>query len=336
MESRASYLLIGSFVLLVVAGVFGFVVWLAKIDISREFAYYDIYFDGSVAGLGLGGDVRYRGIRVGAVTAIGVDAEDPSRVKVTVELGAETPIREGDEASLQLQGITGVSFVNIEGASAESPRLKAAKGQRAVIPSRQSAMQQIVDRAPEVVAQAVLVMERFAQLLNEDNQAAIGATLANIETLTGAFAAREQQIGRIVDSVDSFGAELAAAARSVSSIAAKVDTLTADAHDTLGTVRSMVTGADRVVQEDVRTLVVDLRAATHDLQVLARNANQIVADNRESLNTFASDGLTQMTKFLNEASFLVTSMTRLTDRLESEGAQFLIGAKQSEFRVDKP
>ncbi|MGI9303331.1 MAG: MlaD family protein, partial [Gammaproteobacteria bacterium] len=86
METRASYLLIGGFVLAVIAAGFAFVVWLAKVEFDREFTQYDIYFDGSVAGLGLGGDVRYRGIKIGAVTAIGVDPADPARVRVTVEL----------------------------------------------------------------------------------------------------------------------------------------------------------------------------------------------------------------------------------------------------------
>ena len=337
MESRASYLLIGSFVLLVFAGLFGFIVWLARIEINQEFAYYDIYFDGSVAGLGLGGDVRYRGIRVGSVTAIGVDEEDPSLVRVTIELGTDTAIREGDEASLQLQGITGVSFVNIEGAGAQSPMLSAVAGEpRAVIPSKKSTMEELVTGAPDVVARAVVVMERFAELLNEDNQRAISDILANIETVAGTVASRQTQIGRVIDAVDAFSGELAATAASVSAIAAKMDDLTDEATRTLRSVRAMVAGADDVMQEDMRGLLADLRATSQQLQALARNADKILRDNREPLNQFAGDGLNQFTKFLTEASFLVTSMTRLTERLETEGARFLIGVKQSEYQVDRP
>ena len=51
METRAHHLLVGSFVIVVVLGLLGFVIWLAKIDIDREFARYTIYFDGSVSGL---------------------------------------------------------------------------------------------------------------------------------------------------------------------------------------------------------------------------------------------------------------------------------------------
>jgi len=337
MESRASYLLIGSFVLLVVAGVFGFIVWLAKVNINQEFAHYDVFFEGSVAGLGLGGDVRYRGIRVGTVTAIGVDQADPSRVSVTIRLSTDTPIREGDEASLQLQGITGVSFVNIEGAGPDSPSLVAAEGEpRAVIPSKESTMEQLVNRAPEVIARAVVVMERFAQLLNEDNQRQVSEILVNLQEVTGTFASRRQQIGRIIDAVDAVSGELTTVAASVSSIASKMDNLTDDAERTLASVRSMVAGADNVIQDDVHGLVTDLRGTAQKLEVLALDVDEILEENREPLKNFTGDGLSQLTKFLTEASFLVTSMTRLTERLETEGARFLIGAKQSEYKVGRP
>ena len=50
MENRASFFLIGLFVLAGIAGLFGAAIWLAKVEIDKEFNYYDIYFDDSVAG----------------------------------------------------------------------------------------------------------------------------------------------------------------------------------------------------------------------------------------------------------------------------------------------
>lgn len=334
MENRASYLLIGSFVLLAIGGLFGFIVWLAKVEIDQEFAYYDIYFEGSVAGLGLGGDVRYRGIRLGTVTAIGIDEQDPGRVRVTVQLSTDTPIREGDEASLQLQGITGVSFVNIEGAGPQSPRLVARAGERrAVIPSRPSAIEQLFAGAPEVVAHAVDVMQRFSALLNAQNREAIGGILADVKAMTGALGARREQLGRVLDAADALSADLAATGESVRAIAANMDRVTGEADRTLRAVRSMVGGADRVMQEDLRGLLSELRETSRELRSLASNANTFVHENREPLSAFAGDGLTRFTQFLNEANYLVASMTRLTERLETEGARFLIGSKQSEYKV---
>ncbi len=336
MEYRASYLLIGGFVLLMIAGFFGFVVWLAKVELNREFAYYDVYFEDSVAGLGQGGDVRYRGIRVGTVTAIGIDAVDPGRVRVTVQLGTDTPIREGDVASLQLQGITGVSFINIEGAGQQSPPLRATDGQQLpVIPSRRSDIEKLFSGAPDVIAHTLVVMDRFAELLNEENQRAIGGILADTKILTHTFASRQQQFVRVIDAVETFSGELNTITESARAITVKMDGLTDEAKRTMREVRSMVAGADQVVQQDVRTLVAELQVATQKLQTLAHDADVVLQENRAPLNSFTGEGFKQMTNFLTDASILVSSLTRLTERLETEGARFLLGDNQSEFQVDE-
>ncbi|HJP20349.1 MAG TPA: MlaD family protein, partial [Alphaproteobacteria bacterium] len=129
METRANHMLIGAFVLLVVAGIFGFVIWLAKIEIDREFASYHIYFEGSVSGLNKAGEVRYKGIPVGSVKEIVIDPKNPNRVRVRIEVVANTPVREDSEATLELQGITGVSYVQLSGDDPKSPKLKRKKGQ---------------------------------------------------------------------------------------------------------------------------------------------------------------------------------------------------------------
>lgn len=335
MESRASYLLIGGFVLLVIAASFGFLVWLAKVEINREFVYYDVYFEGSVTGLGEGGDVRYRGIRVGTVTDLGIDPNDPGRVRVTVQLGIDMPIREGDEASLQLQGITGVSFVNIEGAGPQSPLLSVADGEpRAVIPSRKSAIEKLFSGAPDVIAHALVLMAKFSELLNEENQRAIGGILADTKILTGTFASRQQQFARILDSVDEFSGELKTITNSANTAAVRIDQLADEASVTLREFRTMATGVDQVVQEDIQNLVAELRVTTEKLQSLASNANGVLQENREPLNIFIGDGLKQFTSFITDASILVSSMTRLTERLETEGAGFLLDNNQSEFQVE--
>ena len=47
METRAHHLLIGSFLLLFLVGILGFALWLAKTQIDREIARYNILFTGS-------------------------------------------------------------------------------------------------------------------------------------------------------------------------------------------------------------------------------------------------------------------------------------------------
>src|SRR3546814_2913658 len=100
METRAHHLLIGSFMLVFVAAIIMFTLWLAKAREDQEIARYNIFFNGSVAGLGVGGDVRFNGIKVGNVSQITIDREDTSRVRVT----------RSEEHTSELQSLMRISY----------------------------------------------------------------------------------------------------------------------------------------------------------------------------------------------------------------------------------
>ena len=73
METRAHYVAVGSFVLAIVFLAFVAILWLGRVEFSRQYAYYDIYFTGAVTGLSQGSPVEYNGIRVGRVVEIRLD-----------------------------------------------------------------------------------------------------------------------------------------------------------------------------------------------------------------------------------------------------------------------
>ena len=70
METRASYIVVGLFVVLGLIGMLVAAVWITGHRADQETARYAIYFDGNVAGLRPGNAVQYRGIPVGTL-AIG-------------------------------------------------------------------------------------------------------------------------------------------------------------------------------------------------------------------------------------------------------------------------
>ena len=67
MEIRARYILMGLFLLAVIAGGFGFVYWLNNSGGFGERASYRVRFENSVSGLYTGSAVLFNGIRVGEV-----------------------------------------------------------------------------------------------------------------------------------------------------------------------------------------------------------------------------------------------------------------------------
>jgi phospholipid/cholesterol/gamma-HCH transport system substrate-binding protein len=119
METRARYILVGIFTLLSLVAALGFILWLAKVQIDRTYAQYDIVFD-TVAGLGQASAVQYNGVDVGKVLNIALDRFDPSLVRVRIEIYASTPIRQDTMATLASMGVTGVSFVALAGGIADA------------------------------------------------------------------------------------------------------------------------------------------------------------------------------------------------------------------------
>lgn len=123
METKAHHALVGFFVVfLVLAGGF-FVLWLGQQTFQQEYSYYDVVFDGPVRGLREAGEVRFNGIQVGEVTQISLDPQNPNRVIARVRLQAETPVRVDSSAQLEPQGLTGLSYIQISGGTAEAQRL---------------------------------------------------------------------------------------------------------------------------------------------------------------------------------------------------------------------
>jgi phospholipid/cholesterol/gamma-HCH transport system substrate-binding protein len=326
--------MIGSFVLVFVAAIFFTVLWMAKIQIDKETSFYDIYFEGTVFGLGEGGDVRYQGIKVGTVENIAINPDDPGRVRVTAEVDSAIPIRVGDEASLELQGITGVSFLNIAGAGPGSELLVAGAGEpRPVIPSKPSAIEKLFQGAPNLIAQGILVTERVEAMLSQENVQRLSAILSNLESVTGELAARRHRIGGMLDTFDQASQELAAAASSARSSAAGLDLLMIDARETVAGARRVVQRAEGIVENDVPALVADFRQVATSLDAMAGQAEGMLAENREPLKAFTEQGLLELNNFVSEGRILIARMARMLERIENEGAGFLLGTKDEELEL---
>src|SRR5688572_5100373 len=111
MDTRASYVLVGAFVLGLVAAALSFGFWLGCAEGGALRHQYAVHFTGNVTGLQPGAPVRYRGIVKGEVKSIAFrrdekGAVDPDTVRVVISVDADTPIMTDTVASLEVQGLT--------------------------------------------------------------------------------------------------------------------------------------------------------------------------------------------------------------------------------------
>jgi phospholipid/cholesterol/gamma-HCH transport system substrate-binding protein len=171
METQARHVLVGSFVLAILAAIFIAVVWIAGVEPGHKPSFFDIYFKGSVTGLAEGAPVRYSGVQIGRVDDISLDPANVERVRVRIEVDRPTVIKQDAVASLEMQGITGYAFVQVTGGTRDSPVLQAKEGERyPVIASTPSRLEMVFQNAPELIDRALLIADRLSAILDDKNR----------------------------------------------------------------------------------------------------------------------------------------------------------------------
>ncbi len=316
METRASNLLVGSFVLLILVGTTVFFLWLAKFQFDVQFTRYDIHFRGSVSGLKVGSSVELNGILVGEVVDIRVDPDQVENVIVAIEVPAETPVREDTLASLQIAGLTGGVTILLAGGTQDAPPLAPKPGEkRAVIASKASTLERFLEDAPELLQSLQLLVSRASALLSDDNQAAFAESLRNVSALTGALAARTDDIETLFTSAAQTMANLR------------------DASDALKKTASTINTTVARNEPEVASLIGDLRKSATTMTRVSNEIEALIAENRAPLRDFTSEGLYELTNFLSEARTLIDGLNRVTTQVERDPARFIFGNQQKGYET---
>jgi len=301
MENKAHYTLIGAFVLALLISLFVFLIWLAKFDLDQKYVEYDIFFSESVFGLDNASPVTYNGIPVGEVLDISIAPNDPSKVRVTIQVEEETPVQEDSMATLGMQGITGVLFVQILGGEPGGVLLKPKEGQdRAVIPSTPSALGELLGGGGDLIQNALETFERVNQMLSNDNIKMVTDTLANVESLTG-------------------------------DLAAEGDTIRAMIQD----LKATVANANDMLTKDLRPATANLASLSEKADSLISRLDALVADNSGQLTDFTHQGLPELQLLLSDLRALSQSLNVLTSKLAERPSEIIFKTQDPEYEVDK-
>jgi phospholipid/cholesterol/gamma-HCH transport system substrate-binding protein len=166
-----------------------------------------------------------------------------------------------------------------------------------IIPTTPSALQNITDVANRIV-------ERMDQVLSDRNVASINATLANLETISGGLADRDQGTQALLLSARD-------AARS----------LDVTLKSTNGTIQRL----DTNLVQQLPPILDKLESTLSKLDSASGNADKILGENRAAINSFANDGLGQLGPTLTELRGLIRDLRRVSDRLDNNPARYLLG-----------
>ena len=341
METRANYLMVGSFVILFTLGLIAFVIWLSKFQHDQALVRYDIFFQGSVTGLKEGSAVRYNGVKVGEVVYIGLDRDNPSQVRALVEVEDITPVRVDTVANLAIEGLTGGRYILLSGGQLGSDPLEKQPGQkRAIIPSKPSAFDAVLEGAPEVLSSANLLLAQANQLLGDENRQSVTNTLKNIEQLSVAVAGRSEAVGGIIEDAAQTMENLRDASAGLEAMAGSLQQdsqqLAKGAEDALTSIERMagsIEGTVSTANQQVTALIVDLQKTAVAFSGMANEFQQLAAENRKPLREFTNQGLYELTTLLTEARGLLVGLNRVTTEVERDPARFLFGNQQQGYET---
>jgi phospholipid/cholesterol/gamma-HCH transport system substrate-binding protein len=275
METKANYVAVGAFVLIFLAALLIALLWLGGSQYTREFAYYRTFFSGSVTGLGKGTPVRYNGIEVGHVSKVEFDPNDPKRVQVMLQISPDLPIHSDSLASIASEGLTGGSYVEIDGGSKSAPVLpRTMFGEYPVIRSRPSTLQQLEASAPQLLARINHIADRLNDILSDKNRQAFSQTLGNLRDITANLARHSSQFDSILKNLDTASAGMNADLSDVHTVllnaqetTRKVDRLADDVDKLSGDIDTQVNGArlDQVLAQ-TREMLKSLTRLSDDLE----------------------------------------------------------------------
>jgi phospholipid/cholesterol/gamma-HCH transport system substrate-binding protein len=286
METKANYVAVGVFVLVCLLGLVVALLWLGGAQYTEEFAYYTTDFSGSVSDLGKGTLVRYNGIKVGLVSNVAFDPQNPKLVIVTLQIDPGLPIHADSVASIASEGLTGGSYVEIDGGSESAPELpRTTYAPYPVIRSKPSTLQELEQSAPQLLAKINGVADRLNDVLSPTNRKAFAQVLANLRDVTGVLAKDSGEFDSTLRNLDTAStgintdlADLHGVLASVHETTQKLNRLSDDADKLSGDLDNQVNGAhiDQLMGQ-TRDLV---RSLTHLSDQLEHEPTRLIFGDR--------------------------------------------------------
>ncbi|WP_019953959.1 MlaD family protein [Yoonia vestfoldensis] len=361
METRANFVLIGAFTLAAILGTLGFFIWLASVQLDRQYATYGILFD-DVSGLDASGAVTYNGIAVGSVIGLRIYEEDPSKVFTVIQIDAATPVSTATVAQLQSQGVTGVAFISLAVTDAQPEPLEDFSNGLPIIPSRRSTVQALVEDAPDLLAEARQLLQQAQVFAGSENQALVADILRNLSRtsgqldqalsdfseISGTVRDATSQITLFTDRLDTIGEAVETTLRSTDSalVAVQQAFVSADAVlNTTGPALERVEGTFTLAEELLRDQIPEIlaqvsdtvartNAAVQDLQTRTGRTLDGFGDTADLLNA----RLVELETTLADADIAFDAVTTASESLEvlveGDGAAFIAEARAAVATIE--
>lgn len=291
METRANNIAIGAFVLAVVVIAFMFTFWLLSAGDRSSRRDIRIIFPGAVTGLPVGGQVLFNGIRIGDVSNLTYDPQNPRLVVAIVRVDANAPLRRDTVASLGFTGLTGVAYVDLSGGSSEAPPLFSQTTDTVpVMYARRSQFEDLLQGAGDIMRKADSTLTHIDELVI-NARPEVEQTFQNIEVFTRALADN-------ADGVNDFLAGITETSRALTGLSGRIGNLVDRGEELLA----------NVPPDKLGDIVNNVETMTNKLATSADGVDDII-DNGRLASEQLVDFTTQLTDQLGQIEAVISAVS---------------------------
>jgi len=311
METRAQYVLIGLFTIIVAASAMVFALWLTKSGTQQDYKQYDIVFNEAVSGLDVGNKVEYSGITVGEVHQLSLDPQDPRKVWARINVNATTPIKENTRARLALANITGSSNIQLTNGTPDSPTLSASAGEIPVIIAQPSPFAQLKLNSSEILISMNELITAAKKLLSAENIQHISALMENMDTISATIVAQKDDISHGLQDLAATGKQGKIAAAQASQALQQLSTL---------------------IERHGTTIFANADDTMATLAHTSSTLNQLLTSNAQEFNS-GIKGFSELGGAIREFRQTLSRLQNITRNLEENPAGYLLGSERiKEFK----
>jgi phospholipid/cholesterol/gamma-HCH transport system substrate-binding protein len=300
-ERRAQFLLVAVFLLLTLAGLFWFVRWISPEE-AGSLEQRLVQFEGSVSGLSVGSEVRYLGVPVGRVLAIGLSRERTGRVDVTIGLDEILPDADRLVGVLEPQGITGLSLVELRD---RGSHLEAIEVDPGVIAGKPSVFATVSVAAQRTVEQTNVALARISELLDAQTVENVQATIAQLRTLTGNLARASGDVDALIANLNRVSIRVEEALPDYSALAVRLE------------------------GELIPTLV----TTGDSLQTTSNEMTRMLGENQAAVNRALQQDLPALVELGDEFSQTLQELRRLMATINNQPGALLYGSRVTETEI---
>jgi len=249
---------------------------------EKRSLYYSEFMGESLSGLTKGMEVKFRGIPIGKVSAINYDPKDLTRVKVSLEVEKNFPMKKDMVVQTGIVGITGLKYIEIMGGTNEAELLP----EGSVIPSKNSLMAELTVRIESILGKVETLLSNLNTVTNPDSLKDVQVTLANVAELTG----------KINEGFDSYGPRL--------------DSMTFMLNSTVANANKMAISANKMVNDleqgngPMASIIYNVDTTIVSVKNLTDNLNLTFTQSREDLGATMED-LKQTMENVNDLSSML-------------------------------